>query len=80
MARHRKMAGMSTGTVLLVAGGGIVLIYMLMKNQSTAPLPPPIYPGINPATAALQAQASTTNSEIQAGANTVNNLINSIFS
>jgi hypothetical protein len=75
------MGGMSTGEVLLIAGGGILVLYLVMSNKPAASqLPPVINTGVSPATAAIQAQASTTNTEVQAGANTVNNLINSIFS
>lgn len=73
------MGAMSTGTTVLLVGGGIVLLYLIM-NKSATPTPTLISTGISPGTAAIQAQASTTNAEIQAGSNTVNNLINSIFS
>ena len=80
MARRRKMAGMSTGTVVLIAGGGLVLVYLLMQNKTATPPPTVLTTGMSPATAAINAQASVTNTEVTQGANTVNNLINSIFS
>lgn len=74
------MAGMGTGTILLLAVGGGVLLYMLMGNKSATSPPTIIQTGPGPTTAAIQAQALETNAEIAAGSNTVNNLINSIFS
>lgn len=94
--RRKRIGAMSTTTTVLLVGGGVLLLYMFMKptGYATSPIttvPAGTYiPGYGTTTtgmtaaqaAALQAQAnaSVTNTEINAGANTVNNLINSIFS
>lgn len=83
MARRRKIAGMSTTSAVLLGVGGLAVLYLVMK-PNTAPagtLPAGYYPvATSPSTAAIQAQASTTNTEVNDASNTINNLINSIFS
>jgi hypothetical protein len=82
MAR-RKMGKISTGAIIGIVAGGGVLLYLLMNKTATSTTVPPgtIVPGsVGPTTAAIQAQASEQNTEVTQGANTVNNLINSIFS
>lgn len=78
------MSGLGTGGTIALVGGGIVLLYLVMSKSSTPSALPPgtvIAPGgTNPATAAIQAQASTTNTEVNDASSTINNLINSIFS
>ncbi len=78
------MAGMSTGTIALLGLGGVAVLYFIMKpSTTTTGLPAGTYyppAGVNPSTAAIQAQASTTNTEVNDASSTINNLINSIFS
>lgn len=84
MAR-KKMAG-TTDTLLLV-GGGLVLLYLLMKPKTattqwqTVPGQPGVLVPWTPGspTAAQTSAASSTNTAISAGASVVNNLINQIF-
>lgn len=84
MARRRKIGGMSTTSAVLLGVGGLAVLYLVMK-PNTAPagtLPAGYYPPVatSPSTAAIQAQASTTNTEVNDASSTINNLINSIFS
>lgn len=76
------MGKLSTGAIIgIVAGGGVLLYFLMNSKPATPALPPATVPaGVSPATAAIQAQASTTNTEVTQGANVVNNLISSIFS
>jgi len=82
MAR-RRMGKLSTGAIIGIVAGGGVLLYLLMNKSATPTTLPAgtVVPGaVGPTTAAIQAAASEQNTEVTQGANTVNNLINSIFS
>lgn len=76
------MGKLGTGGVLAIAAGAAAVLYFVMRKPTTPTLPgylPP--PGTTGPTAAqLQAQASTTNTAINDASQTLNNLINSIFS
>lgn len=75
MARRKKMGATDTETILLV-GGGLLLVFLMMKPKT--PTYPPVVTA--PGGALPQPQGtSSTNTAITAGASVVNNLINQIF-
>jgi hypothetical protein len=78
------MAGVSGTTLGLLIGGAVALYLVMNKSSGSTPPPPPGYSpyppgGVGPSTAAINAQASTTNTAINAASSDINNLINSIF-
>jgi hypothetical protein len=87
MAKRRKRVGaMSTTTTLLLVGGGALLLFMVMGKSTTTPAiaPGATYVPTNTAANNLAITnanntANTQQAVISDTSDTVNNLINSIF-
>jgi hypothetical protein len=90
MAKHRrrKMGAMSTGTVVAIGAGVLVLGYLMMSKSTTAA--PAYAPGVtyvpsntaanNLAIAQSNNQAGTTQTIVNDASDDINNLFTSIFS
>jgi hypothetical protein len=80
------MGAMSTGTIIALVGGAGVLLYLVMSKSSTTTatgLPAgTVIPTGSSSLAITESNnaAATTGTEVNDASDTVNNLINSIFS